>query len=466
MPVRPVSGRGGRKRNRNQMLKLFLWLKYLRRRRIIFLIVTAVALSVCMLIVVASLFTGFIKTFEQSAVDLLGDVVLAAPSGYPFTRYPEFIEQLEQADFVEAATATLSKEGLLNVGRGNVRPVNVWGIDLASRARVSPFAEALVRQRDLPDAPGWAVPNQPDVPGGFVGIGVVGEPDERTDEYDVEGILDEVIGARAVITTGTLAPGSDPQELPRRRLMPFHIADVVFTGVYELDSMFVYVPIGDLQSLLYPDAGEPVAETISVKLVPGVDAELAVAQLRGLWDVYAEQQLGWSPYLRSATRIGTALDMQATYVAGFRRQMEVLLAIFGVVSFSTVVLVFCIFYMIVKLKQRDIAIIKSCGAASVSVVWVFLGFGVTAGVAGAGLGTVLGYAITRHINVIEDWIRIAFGLKLWSGSVYMFSTIPNEVDWSSALSIVGLAIGAAAVGALTPAIVAALTKPVDVLRYE
>ena len=66
------------------MLKLFLWLKYLRKRRIIFLSIAAVALSVSLLIVVASLFTGFINAFERSAVEMLGDVVLGAPAGLPF----------------------------------------------------------------------------------------------------------------------------------------------------------------------------------------------------------------------------------------------------------------------------------------------------------------------------------------------------------------------------------------------
>jgi ABC-type lipoprotein release transport system permease subunit len=449
------------------MLKLFLWLKYLRKRRIIFLIVAAVALSVCMLIVVASLFTGFIDAFERSTVELLGDVVLAAPLGHPFEKYPVLVERLEQAGIVEAATPTLSCEGLLNVGsRGNVRPVSIWGIDPASRARVSPFKDALIRQKGLPGKPSWAVPGQPDEAGGYVGIGVVAEPDENTDQYDEPNVLNEAIGRLAVVTTGTLAPTAGSQELPKRRLIPFYIADVVFTGVYDLDGTFVYVPIGALQETLYPDANDPLAGTISIKLKPGVDPELAVVRIRGLWRVFATDELRWNPYAIADTEITTALDMQSQYIGEFRKQMGVLLLIFGVISFSTVVLVFCIFYMIVKLKQRDIAIIKSCGAASVSVAWIFLGFGVTVGVAGAGVGAALGYAITRNVNVIENWIRIAFGLKLWSSSVYMFSKIPNEVDWALALPIVGLAIAAAAIGALTPAIVAARTKPVEVLRYE
>jgi ABC-type lipoprotein release transport system permease subunit len=48
----------------------------------------------------------------------------------------------------------------------------------------------------------------------------------------------------------------------------------------------------------------------------------------------------------------------------------------------------------------------------------------------------------------------------------MFDKIPNEVDWASALSIVGSSIVAASLGALMPAVLAARTKPVVVLRYE
>ena len=448
------------------MLKLFLWLRYLRKRRIIFLSIAAVALSVSLLIVVASLFTGFINAFERSAVEMLGDVVIAPPPGVPIHRYPLLVERLEQTDIVEAATGTLYSQGLLNVGIGNVRPVSVWGIEAGARARVTGFKDALLRQRLLPGEPSFQVPGMPDADGGFVGIGVVAEAAPNTDEYDQAAVLKGMIGQRVVLTTGTMDATDDSDRTPRRKLLPFHIADVVFTGVHDLDTGFVYVPIETLADVLYPGQDSP-ATTINIKLKPGTDPALAVAQIRALWDVFAERQLGWSEYWRkTATEIVTAREMQRRYVEEIRKQMGVLLLIFGVVSFTVVVLVFCIFYMIVRLKQRDIAILKSCGAASVSVAWIFLGFGMTVGVVGAAFGAIGGYAITKNINAVEEAIRVLFGLKLWSSSVYMFARIPNEVDWASALPIVALAIGAAAIGALTPAIVAALTRPVEVLRYE
>jgi len=57
-------------------------------------------------------------------------------------------------------------------------------------------------------------------------------------------------------------------------------------------------------------------------------------------------------------------------------------------------------------------------------------------------------------------------LKLWKSSVYLFSKIPNEVNWPWAMRIVLMAIIAAAIGTLIPAIIAARTKPVNILRYE
>jgi lipoprotein-releasing system permease protein len=100
------------------------------------------------------------------------------------------------------------------------------------------------------------------------------------------------------------------------------------------------------------------------------------------------------------------------------------------------------------------------------VTFVFVGFGICVGMIGSVLGAFLGYVITKNINTIEGWIRIIFGLKLWKSSVYMFSRIPNDVNWPSALQIILLAVAAAAIGALIPAVIAARTRPVDILRYE
>jgi lipoprotein-releasing system permease protein len=460
------------------MLKLFLWLRYLRKKKIVLLSITAVALSTALLIVVSSLFTGFIDAFEGAAVEAMGDVVLTPP--VKFAKYALFVEQLEQTGVVDAATAVISAQGLVHLGKGNVRAVRIWGIEPGKRAKVTGFKQSLRKQRQLPDDPSFEVSGLPERVGGFLGIGVVAEPDEATDEYAFDEIEEEMIGRNVVIVTGTqvdstgegtteVSPsneaGSDGRRF-RRKNIPFTVTDIVFTGVYYLDKNFVYLPIEELQERLYPDEGSPIADQIQIKLTSDVESGAALAVIRGVWQDFASRQLGWGPYLIRGTDIQTAKQMQSQYVVELMKQLGVLLLIFGVVSFGVVLLVFCIFYMIVRLKQKDIAILKSCGATSTSVAVIFVGYGACVGIIGSGVGTILGAVITRNINAIEEWIRIIFRLKLWKSSVYIFSRIPNQINWDWALLIVLSAVVAVAVGALIPAVIGARTKPVDILRYE
>ena len=457
------------------MLKFFLWFGYLHKRKIVLLSIAAVVLSTALLIVVSSLFTAFINAFERAAVQAIGDVIVTPP--FRFGKYPSFIERLEQTGAVEAATATLSTQGLLHLGKGRVRAVMVWGIEAEKRSSVTGLKKSLRRQGLLPGEPVFDVPGSGETVGGFVGIGVVAEPDENTDEYDFDAVEKTMIGQKVVLITGTetaegsagLSSSDDAgggEARFRRRNIRFVVSDIVFTGVYPLDKDFVYLPIEELQRTLYPDEARPIADQVHIKLASDVPVETALAQIRGVWEVFASEELGWKSYLIKYADIETAGQMQSRYVAELMKQMGVLLLIFGVVSIGVVLLVFCIFYMIVRLKQKDVAILKSCGAASGSVVLVFVGFGTCVGLVGAGLGTLVGYIVTRNVNTIEEWIRIVFGLKLWKSSVYMFSDIPSEVNWDWALIIVLSAVAAVVVGALIPAIVAARTVPADVLRYE
>jgi lipoprotein-releasing system permease protein len=447
------------------MLKLFLWLRYLRKRRVVLLSIAAVALSTALLIVVASLFNGFINAYEQSAVDGMGDIVLSPEKN--FTGYAELERQLEEIKQVEASTALLSAQGLLHLGKGNVRAAEIWGIEPTKYGKVTAFDKSLIKTKKTPDTRPQTQDSQIE---GYVGIGVLAEPNEKTDEYDVNS-AEKMIGQQFVITTGSTSGGSaiegnDKEKKLKRKTIQFTLADAAFTGIYYFDSRLVYLPIEQLSAVIYPDSKEPVAARIQIKLRKGANAELAIAEIRGVWKIFASEKLGWEDYNIRATTIETSRQMQARFVAEVRKQMGVLLLIFGVVSLSAVLLIFCIFYMIVETRRKDIAIMKSCGADSGSIALIFVGFGAFVGTLGTLLGTAAGYIVTKNINEVEGWIRVAFGLKLWKASIYMFSRIPNEVYWHAVWWIVLSAILGAAIGAVIPALSAALTRPVRVLRYE
>jgi lipoprotein-releasing system permease protein len=447
------------------MLKLFLWLRYLHKKKIVFLSIAAVAVSVSLLIVVASLFSGFINAFEHAAVEAIGDIVINPPK--VISNYDKLIENLDKAPDVQGATAMIWGYGLLLVDKGNVRAVQIMGIEPERRSKVTDFGQYLLSNK-YPSVKEQSIQAQASSKGpyGYAGIGLLTKPDERTDEYNVEDALKK-IGSKVTLTTGS-TPGSAGSSIAdtKRQVLSFTIADVVETGFYEFDNGAVYLPIEQLSKVMYPGEELPVAEQIQIKLAPGADTAVALAVVRGIWRNFVRQYYDSNQLLMSQTSIETSLDMQAQLIAAYKQQMNVLLVIFGVVSFGVILLVFCIFSLIVRLKQKDIAVIKSCGTSSGSVAWIFVGFGACVGITGSAFGILFGFIITKNINTIEEWIRLAFGLKLWKSSVYLFTKIPNEVDWSLAWQVVVFAVAAATIGAVIPAIMAVVTRPVEILRYE
>lgn len=429
-----------------------------------FLSIAAVGLSCALLIVVASLFTGFINVFENTASDHLGDILIAAPSGFKIEGFQTLIEQLEQCHIIEAATGVLSGQGLLLVNKGDVRAVRVWGIEADKRTQVSSFGQLLVRQADTSGGVSFGMEGVPAVEGGFAGIGVVAKIDEITDEYNFDEV-DSSIGRKVILTTGTTVKSKDLEDSAGRRFkrkaIKFTITDVVFSGMYEFDQNFVYLPLERLSEELYPGEGS-VADMIQIRLKPGSDTQIGRSIVWGIWRDFAKGRFNWAEYVR----IETSRQMQAQLVAEYRKQMGILMLVFGVVSGGVVLLVFCIFYLIVTTKRKDIAIVKSCGLNSASVATVFLVFGLMVGIVGSAVGVVLGYWVTTQVNVLERWISVALGIKLWRSSTYMFSRIPSVVNWESVLWICVAAVVAAGIGALIPAVGAARVKPVEILRYE
>ena len=64
--------------------------------------------------------------------------------------------------------------------------------------------------------------------------------------------------------------------------------------------------------------------------------------------------------------------------------------------------ILAIFLMIVVEKTRDIGILKSLGASGRGIMGIFLGYGLSLGLVGSGVGMVLGLLFVRHINEIAD----------------------------------------------------------------
>ncbi len=248
------------------------------------------------------------------------------------------------------------------------------------------------------------------------------------------------------------------------------------TGVYDIDSVCVYVDFALLQDMMLMGPLElegggqtsPRASQILIKLAEGQDILARREQLVEEWERFCAR---W-PRIRDEApmrrvEVHTWEEQQAQFIAAVQKEKILVLTLFSVVSAVAIFLVLCIFYMIVTEKTRDIGILKSVGASAGGVAGVFLAYGAAIGVVGASLGLWIGTVFVHNINSIQNWIaRIHPGLRIWSPEVYTFDIIPDTVKFEEAAVIFVVAIVSSVLGATFPALRAGRTWPVEALRYE
>jgi lipoprotein-releasing system permease protein len=128
--------------------------------------------------------------------------------------------------------------------------------------------------------------------------------------------------------------------------------------------------------------------------------------------------------------------------------------------------ILAIFYMIVVEKTRDIGILKSLGASGAGVMGIFLGYGLSLGLVGAGAGMAIGLIFVRYINEIAAGLGWLTGRPIFDPSIYYFYRIPAIVVPATVTWIVLGSLAIAVAASILPARRAARLQPVEALRHE
>ncbi len=133
------------------MYKLTLCLKYLVKRALAYFAMAAVALCVFLMLVCVSVLSGFVDKIEVAAKGLFGDVVISSASLSGLGEYDELIARIKKdVPEVEDASPFILTFGILQLpGNDFRRTVQLAGIRLPERARVSDFAKGLFIQEGL-----------------------------------------------------------------------------------------------------------------------------------------------------------------------------------------------------------------------------------------------------------------------------------------------------------------------------
>jgi lipoprotein-releasing system permease protein len=233
------------------------------------------------------------------------------------------------------------------------------------------------------------------------------------------------------------------------RLRAFRVAAIYEVGMFEYDNSFVFLPLEAAQ-LFFRQEGQ------------ATGIEVFVKDPQRVW-------LARGPILQAVGQPARAYDWQQANSSFFNAVQVERNVMFLILTLIILVAAFNIvssLIMLVKDKTRDIAILRTIGASSGSVLRIFLMAGTAIGVLGTLGGLALGLLFNANIESIRQLLQAMTGTQLFSPEVYFLAQLPSKSDPREVAEVVAMALGLSFLATIYPAWRAARLDPVEALRYE
>lgn len=404
--------------------------RYLRSRRqegfisvIAFFSLIGIALGVATLIVVLSVMNGVRDDLIKSIIGLEGHVTVYA-SGRGVDGYVDITQQLRGITGVKSVLPKVDGQVMLSF-KGQATGAMVAGYRAEDIAKKSLLASKMTS--DVMDALAR---------GDGIVIG-----SRMADKFGIrEGDSVMLISPEGRATVAGLMP----------RVKSYSVVGIISIGMFAYDNSLVLMPFSEAQTYFkLRDNGMDAASLIEVEadraeLAPKI-AEKIIHTLPG-YRVY-----DWKS---SNSQIFQAVMVQRN-VAFFIVMLIILVAAFNIIS-SLI--------MLVHEKERQIAILRTMGATSASIMKIFLMCGAAIGVLGSLLGLGLGLLIACNTENIQAWLESMMGHKMFADELYFLSHLPSQVEVGEVLMVLAMSLFLSFIATIYPAKKAASLSPAEALK--
>lgn len=121
--------------------------------------------------------------------------------------------------------------------------------------------------------------------------------------------------------------------------------------------------------------------------------------------------------------------------------------------------------MLVKNKDKEIAILKTIGIRMIDIKIIFLYIGIMIGAIGIFFGTILGILFCKYIDKIKSFIEYFVQQEIFSEDLYMLTKIPAKLNYNEISIICITAFILSLLASIIPARSAARLSPIAILRF-
>jgi lipoprotein-releasing system permease protein len=384
-----------------------------------------VAVGVMALIVVLAVMTGFEQDITEKIVGMTAHLIVRKHGEAGFDDYRVVTEQIAEVKGVVAATPFIYNQVMLTTEFGITGAV-IRGIDPDTIGDVT----SLVQNLRMGSVDELKSSGEPAI--------IIGSELAKTLGVSVGQLIN------VVTPLGTMTPmGMAPK---RER---FRVVGIFISGYYEYDTSFAYIRISSAQEFFgMPD----VVTGIEVKVENIYRAREVAGRV--------EQTLGFPFWTMDW------MSMNRNFFKALRMEKIALFIILTLIVFVAALAIVTTLIMVVMDKTRDIAILKSMGATTLSIMRIFVLQGLIIGVVGTVVGTILGLLIAYNIEPISQFLEGLFRFQFMPGDVYYIDELPSTVHLLDVVLIDGIAILLSFFATLYPSWKGAKLDPAEALRYE
>jgi lipoprotein-releasing system permease protein len=444
------------------MYCLFLAIRYLLTRPINLLGMAGITISVWALVVVVSLFTGFLEVVARHVHSASSDISVSALPAW--TEWPRVRDNLADDPNVAATAPRLLHYGMLHrpghrppqpplPGRsalnGGDQPfLFVLGVDAPAEARVTGFAGWLT-DREIPPELAVADVQAPLSPRAGLPTVLIG-----LDRMVREGLRP---GERVVLTSAKVQTDAAGNRSAEKVLVDLVVAGAFKTDHGGFDGNNVFVDIGTLRSGLFADRPQYVQE-VAVRVVdPTALEETAERLQRAVGRAVEKDQNAYGV-------VQTWREKNRQFLESVEHQRALLQIVLVVIMVVAAFLMLATLSMMVTEKISDIGILTAMGGTPSGVTLVFLACGLTITVAGVLAGLLTGAVTAIYLEEIRQAILWAFGIDLFPLQVYNLDRVPCALDPWWLLQVAAMALLTGLVVSAIPALRAARHDPLVSLR--
>jgi lipoprotein-releasing system permease protein len=121
--------------------------------------------------------------------------------------------------------------------------------------------------------------------------------------------------------------------------------------------------------------------------------------------------------------------------------------------------------MLVKDKEKDIAILRTIGLSQAAVTRVFFTVGASIGVTGTLLGSIFGLLFAINIKSIQSWLDSLLHTQVFSPEVYFLTQLPSLIRPMDVIVTISVSLLLSCLATLYPARKASKLNPTEILRY-